>query len=88
MSIQSGDIVWVSGLWQAGSYPDIPIFLLSGLKEKLLETSKRAGYCGEPLVIDLPHKGPSRCPSHMIWAKKGQECVMKRATSVLRIGAV
>ena len=70
VSIQSGDIVWVSGPWRAGSYPDISIFRLSGLKEKLLETNERAeadlGYRGEPSVIDLPDEGPS----HMIWAKK------------------
>ena len=70
VSIQSGDIVWISGPWRAGRYPDISIFRLSGLKEKLLEANERAeadlGYRGEPEVIDLPDEGTN----DMILAKK------------------
>ena len=61
VSIQSGDIVWVSGPWRAGRYPDITIFRSSGLKDLLLEAGERAeadrGYRGEPEVIDLPDEG-------------------------------
>ena len=70
VSIQSGDIVWVSGPWRAGCYPDITIFRNSGLKEKLLEEEERGeadrGYRGEPEVIDLPDEGSF----DMIFAKK------------------
>lgn len=70
VSIQSGDIVWVNGPWRAGSYPDISIFRLGGLRDKLLENNERAeadlGYRGEPLAIDLPDEGPKS----MILAKK------------------
>ena len=61
VAIQTGSIVWISGPWRAGRYPDISIFQNSGLKEKLLEASERAeadlGYRGEPEVIDLPDEG-------------------------------
>ena len=70
VSIQSGDIVWVSGPWRAGRHPDITIFREGGLKQKLLEAGERAdancGYCGEPLTIDLPDEGPAP----LIFAKK------------------
>ena len=70
VAIQSGDIVWVSGPWRAGRYPDITIFRNGGLKDKLLENQERAeadlGYRGEPEVIDLPHEGTAS----MILAKK------------------
>ena len=61
ISIQSGDIVWVNGPWRAGRYPDISIFRLGGLRDRLLDTGERAeadlGYRGEPQVIDLPEEG-------------------------------
>ena len=61
ISIQSGDIVWVSGPWRTGRYPDITIFRNGGLKERLLEAEERAeadlGYRGEPEVVDLPEEG-------------------------------
>ena len=61
MYIQSGDIVWVSGPWHVGLYPDITIFQNCGLKERPLEAKEQAeadlGYCGEPEVIDLPQEG-------------------------------
>ena len=70
MSIQSGDIVWVSGPWRAGRYPDIVIFREGGLKDKLEEANERAeadkGYRGEPTTIDLPDEGPVE----MLLAKK------------------
>ena len=61
VSIQSGDIVWASGPWPAGQYPDITIFRNSGLKDLLIGAGERAeadaGYRGEPLAIDLPDSG-------------------------------
>ena len=70
VSIQSGDIVWVSGPWRAGRYPDITIFRQSGLKDLLEAADERAeadlGYRGEPSRIDLPDEGPE----DMILAKK------------------
>ena len=63
VSIQTGDIVWTSGPWRAGRYPDIKIFRQGGLKQKLLEAGERAeadlGYRGEPATINLPEEGPA-----------------------------
>ena len=59
--IQSGDIVWTSGPYHAGTYPDITIFRIGGLKDKLLEAGERteadAEYRGEPTTINLPDDG-------------------------------
>ncbi len=61
IAIQSGDIVWLSGPYPAGSFADITIFRTGGLKEMLLAAGERAeadlGYRGEPETIELPLSG-------------------------------
>ena len=64
VAIQSGFIVWASRPFRAGRYPDITIFRLSGLKQKLLDAGEKAeadqGYCGEPNTISLPDEASTR----------------------------
>jgi hypothetical protein len=59
--IQTGEIVWTVSPFCAGRYPDITIFRIGGLKEKLLMAGERCeadkGYRGEPGTIDLPDDG-------------------------------
>ena len=61
ISIFSGDIVWVSGPYRAGRYPDLTIFWQGGLKDRLLHHKEVAvadkGYRGEEDYIDLPDEG-------------------------------
>lgn len=60
IAIQSGDIVWVSGPFPPGKFPDLKIFRL-GLKSILEAAGERAeaddGYKGEPMTIELPQEG-------------------------------
>ena len=57
----TGKIVWTSGPWRAGRYPDISIFREGGLCERLRNAGEKAiadkGYRGEPEVVDLPDQG-------------------------------
>ena len=61
IGISTGNIVWTSGPYRAGRFPDLTIFCISGLKEKLLAYGEVAvadkGYQGEPNCIDLPEHG-------------------------------
>ena len=68
--IQTGWIVWIVGPFRCGSFPDITIFRVGGLRDRLLQAGERAeadkGYRGEPLTIDLPNDGMA----HMYGRKK------------------
>ena len=63
LGISSGDIVWTSGPYRAGRFPDLTIFCQGGLKQKLLNNKEVAvadqGYRGEPECINLPEEGSS-----------------------------
>ena len=55
-SIQGGDIVWISGPYPCGKWPDISIFL-HGLKSALHPSERvetNLGYRGEPKYINFP----------------------------------
>ena len=82
ISIQSGDIVWISSPWPAGSYPDIKIFRNSGLRDKLLQAGERAeadgGYKGEPTTIELPDNGHIANRPHKAKARMRHETCNKR----------
>ena len=56
--IQTGYIVWISGSFRAGEYPDISIFRRpGGMKDSLLPGEKVEadnGYQGEPLSVSTP----------------------------------
>lgn len=58
--IRSGDLVWISGPWEPGMYPDISIFRYSGIMD-LLDENERVeaddGYRGEsPKYVRCPSK--------------------------------
>ena len=61
IGIFTGKIVWTSGPWRAGAFPDISIFRNGGLGQHLANAGEKAvadkGYRGEPDVIDLPDEG-------------------------------
>lgn len=82
VSIHSGDIVWTSGPWRAGCYPDITIFRKGGLKQKLLAANEKAeadlGYRGEPVTISLPDDGQECLFGAKKKARMRHETVNKR----------
>ena len=60
-SVSTGYICRIAGPYRAGSYVDITIFRIGGLKKLLLNCGEKTeadlGYRGEPDVIELPHEG-------------------------------
>ena len=82
IGIFTGKIVWTSGPWRAGSYPDITIFRNGGLRDRLLEENEKAvadkGYRGEPDAVDLPHEGSKRHQFYKSHARARHEQCNKR----------
>ena len=73
LGVFTGKIVWISGPWRAGRFPDITIFRSGGLRGRLITAGEKAvadkGYRGEPDTIDLPDEGSE---SHQAYKKEAR----------------
>lgn len=82
ISITTGYIVWISPGFRAGRFPDISIFRLSGLKNRLIAEGEKTvadlGYRGEPLCVNLPTDGNNEYQYEMAQARARHETCNRR----------